>query len=92
MVQPTVQDGSSGSPDERLGQQLDAIAADVGLSGMLRVDLDGNLAAQQAYGLAHRGLDVPNTVESPFGARRRPAVDRRPGHGRAPPRPPFGDR
>jgi CubicO group peptidase (beta-lactamase class C family) len=68
MVQPTVQDGSSGSPDERLGQQLDAIAADVGLSGMLRVDLDGNLAAQQAYGLAHRGLDVPNTVESQFAA------------------------
>jgi CubicO group peptidase (beta-lactamase class C family) len=49
-----------------LGELVDAIAADVGLSGVVRVDLDGTLAVQRAYGLAHRGLDVPTTVDTQF--------------------------
>jgi CubicO group peptidase (beta-lactamase class C family) len=59
---------SSGSPDDRdgLGDLVDGIAADVGLSGVIRIDLDGSLAVQRAYGLAHRGLGVPNTVDTLF--------------------------
>jgi CubicO group peptidase (beta-lactamase class C family) len=50
-----------------LVELVDEIAADVGLSGVIRVDLDGQLAVQRAYGLAHRGLGVPNTVDTQFG-------------------------
>ena len=32
--------------------------------GVIRVDLDGRLAVQRAYGLAHRGLGVPTTVDT----------------------------
>ena len=38
----------------------------MGLSGLIRVDLDGSLAVQRAYGLAHRGLGVPTTVDTQF--------------------------
>ena len=37
-----------------------------GLVGAIRIDLDGSLAVQQAYGLAHRGLGVPTTVDTQF--------------------------
>jgi CubicO group peptidase (beta-lactamase class C family) len=45
---------------------IDAIAADVGFSGVVRVDLDGGLAVSRAYGLARRDLRVPNTVDTQF--------------------------
>jgi len=59
---------SSGSGDnrDRLGDLVDGIAADVGFSGVIRVDLDGSLAVQRAYGLAHRGLGVATTVDTQF--------------------------
>ena len=68
MVHPSVGAESSGSGGDRdgLGDLVDGIAADVGLSGVIRVDLDGRLAVQRAYGLAHRGLGVPNTVDTQF--------------------------
>ena len=68
MVHPNAQAESSGSDGGRdaLGEQVDGIAADVGLSGVVRVDLDGRLAVQRAYGLAHRGLGIPNTVDTQF--------------------------
>jgi CubicO group peptidase (beta-lactamase class C family) len=68
MVHPGVRAESSGSRHDRdgLGDLVDGIAADVGLSGVIRVDLDGSLAVQRAYGLAHRGLGVPNTVDTQF--------------------------
>ena len=50
-----------------LTELVDAIAADVGFSGVIRVDLDGGVAVQRAYGLAHRGVGVPNTVDTQFG-------------------------
>ena len=50
-----------------LGDLVDGIAADEGLSGVVRIDLDGRLAVQRAYGLAHRGLGVPTTVDTQFG-------------------------
>ncbi len=68
MVHSSVQADSSGSGHDQgqLGELVDAIAADVGLSGLIRVDLDGSLAVQRAYGLAHRGLGVPTTVDTQF--------------------------
>ena len=56
----------SGDDPDGLGDLVDGIAADVGLSGVIRIDVDGRLAVQQAYGLAHRGLGVPNTVDTQF--------------------------
>jgi CubicO group peptidase (beta-lactamase class C family) len=68
MVHPSVRAESSGSGHDQdwLGELVDGIAADVGLSGLIRVDLDGSLAVQRAYGLAHRGLGVPTTVDTQF--------------------------
>ena len=68
MVHSSVRAESSGSGHDqhRLGELVDGIAADVGLSGLIRVDLDGSLAVQRAYGLAHRGLGVPTTVDTQF--------------------------
>ena len=68
MVHPSVRAESSGSGDGRdgLGELVDGIAVDVGLSGVVRVDLDGRLAVQRAYGFAHRGLGVANTVDTQF--------------------------
>jgi len=68
VVHDDVRAESSGSRDDRdgLGDLVDGIAADVGLSGVIRIDLEGSLAVQRAYGLAHRGLGVPNTVDTQF--------------------------
>jgi CubicO group peptidase (beta-lactamase class C family) len=55
-----------GAPGTDLGDVVDGIAAEVGLSGVIRVDLDGRLGVQRAYGLAHRGLGVANTVDTRF--------------------------
>jgi CubicO group peptidase (beta-lactamase class C family) len=49
-----------------LCRRIDAIAADVGLSGAVRVDLDGNVSVQRAYGLAHRGLGIANTIDTQY--------------------------
>ena len=38
----------------------------MGLSGVIRVDLDGSVAVQRVYGVAHRGLGVPTTVDTQF--------------------------
>jgi len=45
---------------------VDQIAAEEGLSGVVRIDLDGSVAVQQSYGLAHRGLGVPTAVEMQY--------------------------
>ncbi|MGH2734950.1 MAG: serine hydrolase domain-containing protein [Actinomycetota bacterium] len=46
---------------------VDRIAAETGFSGVVRVDRGGSIAFVKAYGLAHRGFDVVNTVNSQFG-------------------------
>ena len=68
MVHPSVRAESSGSGRRRdgLGDLVDGIAADERLSGVVRLDLDGSLAVQRAYGLAHRGLGVPTTIDTQF--------------------------
>jgi CubicO group peptidase (beta-lactamase class C family) len=62
----TAGSGAGHDPDQ-LAAAVDGIAADVGLSGVVRIDLDGSLAVQRAYGLAHRGHGIPNTVDTQFG-------------------------
>jgi CubicO group peptidase (beta-lactamase class C family) len=50
-----------------LPASLDRIAADTGFSGVVRVDRPGTEPLVRAYGFAHRGLRVPNTVDTRFG-------------------------
>jgi CubicO group peptidase (beta-lactamase class C family) len=45
---------------------LDRLAVATGFSGVVRVDRDGQVELARAYGLAHRGLDLPNTVDTRF--------------------------
>jgi len=45
---------------------LDRLAAATGFSGVVRVDRGGQVELARAYGLAHRGLDLPNTVDTRF--------------------------
>lgn len=47
-------------------QSLEDIAAKTGFSGVVRVDRGGRLELEQAWGLAHRALGVPNTVDTRF--------------------------
>lgn len=43
------------------------IAAETDFSGVVRVDRDGSVELVKAFGLAHRGYQVPNTVDTQFG-------------------------
>ncbi len=52
---------------DELAAAIDAVVADVGFSGVIRVDLGGAVAFERAYGFAHRGLGVPNRVDTRFG-------------------------
>ncbi len=49
-----------------IGDAVDGIAAEVGLSGVVRLDLEGEPVVQRAYGLAHRALGIPNRVDGQF--------------------------
>jgi CubicO group peptidase (beta-lactamase class C family) len=49
-----------------LADMVDRIVADVGLSGVVRVDLDGITVVERAYGMANRALAVPNTANTHF--------------------------
>jgi CubicO group peptidase (beta-lactamase class C family) len=49
-----------------LERELDAIAAETAFSGVVRVDRAGELLLAKAYGLAHRGLDVANALDTQF--------------------------
>jgi CubicO group peptidase (beta-lactamase class C family) len=55
-----------GAKSGGLGGLIDVVVADEGLSGVVRVDLDGSVAVQRACGLAHRGLDIANTLGTQF--------------------------
>jgi CubicO group peptidase (beta-lactamase class C family) len=50
-----------------LGDDVDRIAADSRFSGVVRVDRAGGTELARAYGQAHRGLGVANTVDTRFG-------------------------
>ena len=46
---------------------IDTIAAETGFSGVMRVDRGDEVALVKAYGLAHRGWEIPNEVDTRFG-------------------------
>jgi CubicO group peptidase (beta-lactamase class C family) len=48
-------------------QALDAVASETGFSGVVRVDRGNRLELEQAWGYAHRGYEIPNTVDTRFG-------------------------
>jgi CubicO group peptidase (beta-lactamase class C family) len=68
MVYPGVPAESSGSVGDcgGLADQVEGVAVEEGLSGAIRIDLDGRIAVQRAFGLAHRGHSVWTTVDTLF--------------------------
>ena len=46
---------------------LNQIAVEEGLSGVLRVDVDGIAVFQGAFWFKHRGLEIANTIDTQFG-------------------------
>src|SRR5712691_236338 len=49
-----------------LGQAVDAVADANGFSGVVRVDRGDEVELAVAYGLAHRGYEISNTVDTRF--------------------------
>ena len=49
-----------------LGGELDALASGTGFSGVVRIDQSDRIELARAYGLAHRGFEIPNDVETRF--------------------------
>lgn len=49
-----------------LVSELDAIAAETAFSGVIRVDRAGEIEVARAYGMAHRGYEIANTVDTRF--------------------------
>ena len=49
---------------------LNQIAVEEGLSGVLRVDVEGDVAYEGAFGLSHRALGIANTIDTQFGTAR----------------------
>lgn len=49
-----------------LEPKLDAIAAETAFSGVVRVDRADGILLAKAYGLAHRGYEIPNEVDTRF--------------------------
>jgi CubicO group peptidase (beta-lactamase class C family) len=49
-----------------LGAEVDRLAVTTSFSGVVRLDRDGETVFERAYGMAHRGLGVPNTVDTRF--------------------------
>src|SRR5512133_136661 len=50
-----------------LGGELDALASGTGFSGVVRIDQSDRIELARAYGLAHRGFEIPNTLDTRFG-------------------------
>src|SRR6476619_2137027 len=50
-----------------LGGELDALASETGFAGVVRIDRGDRIELATAYGLAHRGFEIPNAVDTRFG-------------------------
>ena len=50
-----------------LEHDLDLLAAEKGFFGVVRVDRAGQTEVVKAYGLAHKGFEIPNQVDTRFG-------------------------
>jgi CubicO group peptidase (beta-lactamase class C family) len=55
------------SPVETLQDEIDRIAEQTNFSGVVRIDRGDQTEVAKAYGMAHRGLQVPNTIDTQFG-------------------------
>ena len=51
---------------ESLEEEVDRVAAETSFSGVVRVDRGDEIEFAKAYGLAHRGLEVANTIDTQF--------------------------
>ena len=51
----------------RLGDAVDSLAGAEGFSGVVRVDRGERTELANAYGLAHRGYEIANTIDTQFG-------------------------
>jgi CubicO group peptidase (beta-lactamase class C family) len=49
-----------------LDHSIDRIAAETGFSGVVRVDRGDDVEFVNAYGLAHRGFEIANTIDTRF--------------------------
>ena len=49
-----------------LAQSVRDVASETGFSGVVRIDQDDATQLSEAYGLAHRGFQVPNTNDTRF--------------------------
>jgi CubicO group peptidase (beta-lactamase class C family) len=47
--------------------ELDALARETGFSGVVRVERDGRVEVEAAYGLGNRAVEIANTVDTRFG-------------------------
>jgi CubicO group peptidase (beta-lactamase class C family) len=52
---------------QSLEDAVDSVADRTGFSGVVRVDHSGSIELAKAYGLADRGHEIPNTVDTQFG-------------------------
>jgi CubicO group peptidase (beta-lactamase class C family) len=52
---------------EDLRRAVDRLAATSGFSGVVRVDRDGEVLLEKAYGLTDPGHRIPNAVGTRFG-------------------------
>ena len=50
-----------------LESELDALASENAFSGVVRVDRADEMILAKAFGLAHRGYEIPNEVDTRFG-------------------------
>jgi CubicO group peptidase (beta-lactamase class C family) len=50
-----------------LEEEVDAVAEEMGFSGVVRVDVGDRIELAKAYGLADRGHEIPNRVDTQFG-------------------------
>lgn len=51
---------------EPLEDALDLVADSTGFSGAVRIDRSGSIEFAKAYGLADRGHEIPNTIDTQF--------------------------
>ncbi|MBK5333582.1 MAG: beta-lactamase family protein [Ilumatobacteraceae bacterium] len=52
---------------DTLENEVDRIAQETDFAGVVRVDRGDDLELAKAYGMAHRGLQVANTIDTQFG-------------------------
>jgi len=52
---------------QSLEDAVDSVARSTGFSGVVRVERSGGIEFAKAYGLADRGHEIPNTIDTQFG-------------------------